>query len=259
VINASAHLNAYAFGFQKINMSPNLFPAKYKTELGFLTKKVCDIVYWCPSSSPTSESAADELAPAAAMTKTFFEGVLRCRLIPGEGEYVVVDMLPRVKTWGKMCQDCSNKAQRPIYHLRDQTKCSLSFHPPSKRGIVHPDPNRLGGVQRDRAWKKQSAKAQGTHPCRNIDCPHKSYNSVHHSNKHMMAKHDIPAGDPRLYPLPAKKKTKRRKKKAKSLASPKPKPKKPPRRKRRGQIVAMLSSSDDADSADPTDESELQS
>jgi hypothetical protein len=250
IINQSAHMNAYAFGFSKVNMSADLFPAKWKGDLGFITKKVCDVVYWCPHSSSSAASARGIAAARAGAVgaahavqeggKDFIEGVLRCRLVPGQGEYAVIDMIPRSKDWGKMCTGCSNKAQRPVYHIRDKTSCLRTFDPPSKRGIVQPNLNRLVGVQRDKNWKKAVEKPLGSHPCMQFGCPHRNYNAAHHANRHMIKKHNIPVGDVRLYPaapaLPPKKRTRAVKEKAKR-----------PRRDARPRVqhAPMLSSSAD--------------
>ena len=191
MINTSDHANAQAFDFTKINRSAGLFPAKFQ-ELNTATRKLCDVVYWCP-------------APDDSLKRVFTPGVLRARLVPGQGDYSVHDLLTRPKEWGKMCQSCSDKVQRPVYHKRDFTTCAVEFsQPPSRENIVQPQADRLTGQQQGKAFKVHAKKAAGAFPCRVLDangvaCVRQDYTQPGHANRHMAKVHSLGPTDERLY------------------------------------------------------------
>lgn len=189
MINQSAYANAVAFDFTKINMSAAVFPPNLKTfgDTGNAMTKACEVVYWCPGLDGKQMHAP---------------GVLRYRLVPGEGQFHVVDMLPRDRSWGKMCATCSRAVQRPVYHKRDRTQCAAHAPAPSRSGIVQPDPMRIAGPQRDKQWQQNQRKGRGAFPCKVAGCSFAFYSTWHHANKHMTTRHNIT--DPSvLYSKPA--------------------------------------------------------
>jgi hypothetical protein len=142
-INTSLYANHVAFNFERINRPLGQFPKLKKLPRA---RKMCDIRYnhW----PPASESDSDGVAVLSGQVQHTV-GVIRARLVPGEGTYTVWDLLPRPKNWGAMCQACSDNFQCPVYHQRDGTKCPRvgSSQPPTRRGTRQPRTSQLACAQ----------------------------------------------------------------------------------------------------------------
>ncbi len=60
-----------------------------------------------------------------ALGATIYErGVVRARMISGEGDWQVFDRLKRPAKWAKLCMQCSSRLLRPVYHKNDGSACS---------------------------------------------------------------------------------------------------------------------------------------
>ena len=109
LMNSSNYTGTFSFTFETINRSVDVFPEKLTKMPGI--KKFCDVIF----------THAD-----AKCGSTHTIGVVRARMIPGVGRYEVFDLSLRPKDWGRMCKPCSNKEQRPVYHNKEESKCTLT-------------------------------------------------------------------------------------------------------------------------------------
>ena len=151
-MNKSSYSDTFSYTFEKINRSSSVFPERLNKMPGI--RKFCDFVF----------THADEDGKLAARTTA---GVVLARMIPGEGDYVVFDLVPR-KNWGRMCKPCSNMEQRPVYHKKEKSKCGIAMRglaraadaKKKRANLSQPNPNRISGSQipRKRNPKPQEKK-----------------------------------------------------------------------------------------------------
>ena len=106
-MNASSYSDTFSFTFDTINRGVSIFP-KLKKMSG--VKTFCEMIFMHPD------------AHGSLSEHTI--GVVRARLVPGMGAYTVFDLISRPKEWGKICQTYSRTEQRPVYHKKEETKCS---------------------------------------------------------------------------------------------------------------------------------------
>ena len=139
LMNTSHNSDTYAFTFSTINRGVDVFPKKMKKMVG--VRKFCDLTF----------IHADQNGEMSART----EGVVRARLVPGQGVYTVFDLLPRPAEWGRLCQVCTSAKQRPVYHTREKTKCDATLravqraaqNSKRRKALPQPDCKRISGPQ----------------------------------------------------------------------------------------------------------------
>jgi hypothetical protein len=195
LVNTSTYANHAAFNFARVNKPVGKFyevPAKFHLTNA---RQQCDIRY--DHLSLPSSLADRSGEPDGAIQLEHTVGVVRYRPVYGKGVYKVHDFMEgaRPTTWGKMCHNCSNNFQCPIWHTRDDTTCPGEgiWHPAGRANIVQPDPARISGLQNNRTRLLALKKPPGAFPCLSTvqgePCAHSYYKTAGPANTHMKKAH----------------------------------------------------------------------
>jgi hypothetical protein len=122
----------------------------------------------------------------------YMKGIIKCRLVPGEGRFLVVDLVKtRQDSW---CQRCTQLHQRPVEHTEGST-CEVAS------GVGDPiidmqakqDPLRITGLQLTKkvsATMKRTGRDAASMPVR-LKCRHckKTFTTPQRANGHMEKYH----------------------------------------------------------------------
>jgi hypothetical protein len=123
----------------------------------------------------------------------YLKGIIKCRLVPGEGRFCVVDLVKsRQDSW---CQPCTQQYQRPVAHTEGST-CKLAASSAGDPIIdmhAKQDPLRITGLQLTKkvsAAMKKTGKDAASMPVR-LKCRHckKTFSTPQGANGHMQKYH----------------------------------------------------------------------
>ena len=186
-IRESTYANSWGYSFDKINRNVEFWP--HPNEIvnppGLNLRLMCEIMY----ASPQGDSGIHaDGCPCCA------PGIIYCRPVPSVGFFKVFTLLRSQE----ICQaashkSCSDNAQLPVTH-NSPTECPIPNR--SDRAVLNtmnkdavPCPQRVVGIQDNRAAHRNKKLPAGKFPCKVLQCSFKHYNTWSTSNKHMKEAH----------------------------------------------------------------------
>ena len=177
--NESIDPASWAYLFPAINRNLDVFPPGKHFQAKDRAKWIRK---WC-------EVKFDHPDDSAA-----FDGILQYRLVTGFGEWQWTDLVAAKRQPAEtMCDRCSTKEQKIVYHLRLKCPKPSYIHDLPTYVDLQPDPNRIRGEQMN-SKKKRGEKGVLTFSCKYIECVHhkskrRAFRSATTANRHMQIKH----------------------------------------------------------------------